>query len=503
MAHDRKLYLDFNALPGLMPCAVLSCCVVLVTGCKIPWNPMKGSEPSYERLLEAEQRQTGRKGLSSRIRPRGAQDDPDRRFSDREELYDDEDTYADVEVGSDSASDPLADDELYQEAYAESTASERALLDRFSKTLRKNQQETSSRKPNIREDGSRRNRTGTDRETYAGNDPFGEATDNDGTSFKMSDIRDVAPRAILGEDSHPRLARNLTTEYGSQGPDSKVRRASARENDLGAIQRAAYDESIADPRHEPIPEQMRKFADSEQVENAPRSLRDLGHAMLASLDEDLAKTTNPDEKTIITRNQRLISFVLNDLDAAQEPIEGLQKEAQEYFRQMLQGLYDATDIDGNPVASRRLTLALQSHRDASMNLSKLANLEVLNASFCTEVDSFGVVTKFPAYEFTGEQEVLLYCELENFVSRIVKDSKYETQLQGSYEITDSKGRKVADQLLPEDTDICGKTRRDFYIAYRLHMPASIEPGRYKLKLTIEDMIGHKFGQATVDFQIVR
>ena len=113
-----------------------------------------------------------------------------------------------------------------------------------------------------------------------------------------------------------------------------------------------------------------------------------------------------------------------------------------------------------------------------------------------------MVSKFQQYHFQANQEVLLYCELENFFSEAVRGG-FETRLQGNYEILDANGRRIADQLLPEDSDMCGNKRDDFYIAYRLHLPETIEPGRHQLKLTIEDMKGHKFGQATIDFHVAR
>jgi hypothetical protein len=129
-------------------------------------------------------------------------------------------------------------------------------------------------------------------------------------------------------------------------------------------------------------------------------------------------------------------------------------------------------------------------------------LEIKNANFCTDVHSYGVISKFASANFQPNQELLLYCELDNFSAEPVKDG-FETQLQGSYEIVDASGRRVADMLLPEDADVCRNQRRDYFIAYRIYMPQKIEPGRYQLRLTIEDMKGRKFGQTALDFQIAK
>jgi hypothetical protein len=96
----------------------------------------------------------------------------------------------------------------------------------------------------------------------------------------------------------------------------------------------------------------------------------------------------------------------------------------------------------------------------------------------------------------------LYCELDNFVSEKSKDGKgFETQLQGSYEVVDASGKRVADQSLPLDSHVCRNKRRDYFIAYRIYIPQKIEPGKYSLKLTVEDVKGRKFGQSQVPFQV--
>lgn len=199
--------------------------------------------------------------------------------------------------------------------------------------------------------------------------------------------------------------------------------------------------------------------------------------------------------------KRYLQLAVGDIDAAMTPIEDMSTEEQEYFRNSLQALFDATDPTGNPVKNRRYTLVMQSQRQAAGHLANLCNLEVNSVAFCTEVESFGVITQFEQYKFKADQEVLLYCEVDNFVAESVKTG-YQTQLQGSYEITDSSGRRVADQLLPLDEHVCKNWRRDYFIPYRMYMPQDIKPGKYQLKLTIEDMKGRKFGQSKLDFEII-
>ncbi len=239
--------------------------------------------------------------------------------------------------------------------------------------------------------------------------------------------------------------------------------------------------------------------------------RKLVHEAIAAAEAEnsaAAMGESPEQKLHREASIRMLSLVAGDLDSALEPIAALQSgekdysHAQEYFRNQLQAFNEAIDPQGNPVLGRRWTLAMQSQRKAHAHLAAVSNLEVQNVAFCTEVDSYGIITKFPQYHFRPDQELLLYCELDNFVAEPVKDG-FQTQLQGSYEIVDANGRRVADQLLPMDEHVCRNQRRDYFIAYRVYMPQDIKPGSYHLKLTIEDMKGRKFGQSNVDFQVMK
>ena len=122
------------------------------------------------------------------------------------------------------------------------------------------------------------------------------------------------------------------------------------------------------------------------------------------------------------------------------------------------------------------------------------------AAFCSAVDSYGVYTVFPANEFEPDQEVLLYVEVDSFSSKRTSDG-YVTSLQGSYQIFDATGRRVADHTFPIEQETCRNRRRDYFIPYRMYMPDKIYPGDYVLQLTVEDTQAQKFGQSSVQFSV--
>ncbi|MFN7736372.1 MAG: hypothetical protein ACK5O8_09655 [Pirellula sp.] len=197
---------------------------------------------------------------------------------------------------------------------------------------------------------------------------------------------------------------------------------------------------------------------------------------------------------------RMLYVTQRRLDDALRPIDRLTEQEQEYVRHQMQAMYEASNPDANPARSRHWSVVMNSQREATAHLASISNLEVRSVAFCKQVDGYGVTERFPKYQFTPDQDVLLYCEVDNVAAERVKGG-YETQLQGNYEICDSKGNRITEQLLPMEPEVCQNHRRDYFIVYKIYMPQQVAPGNYQLRLNIEDRKSKKFGQSTVDFEI--
>ncbi len=488
-----------HKLSGKTHPGILILCAALLShsllGCRTPWPGTRASGPNFDDLIEIERRQSniagGKQTTAARERNAGESDlAATKNPAARKTLK--------------STIDLEADDEFFTD-YEQASPEEQAMLDQVSQSLLRQPQPQQQKLPVPM--NTARNPTSPPSSSRSGAQPSSDQTSPD-DSIGMRFTDDENAESVAGPEQHSPPNKDFRPNFTKQDSPSPRREAelqpathAAPKHEGAAAQLPSYAEPLAE-NEEDAPQPLKKDPTGDKSDLSSINFRELGYAMIDQLNKAYGTATHPDERVDLAKKRRLLNLVLDDLNSAQEPIKDLQPEAADYIRNTFQGLYDATDIGGNPVASRRLTLALQSHRKAMQNLAKLAILEVQHLAFCTEVDSFGVVTKFPHYQFRPDQEVLLYCELENFVSQPVRGG-FETQLQGSYEIVDSSGRRVADQILPEDADVCGNQRQDFYIAYRLHLPAEIEPGDYQFKLTIEDMKGQKFGQALIDFKIIR
>ena len=214
----------------------------------------------------------------------------------------------------------------------------------------------------------------------------------------------------------------------------------------------------------------------------------------------------PDDETEAERSRRLIMtrhlmVLAGDPDRAVAEIEDMGEEEQEYLRHQLLGLWTMIDPEGHPVPARRFTTALPQLREATKYLAAATDsLDVRSLAFCTEIEAYGQIKTFPGNRFDAGQQVILYCEIENFTVSNV-DNGYETNLQGSYDIFNGENEKVLSQLLPADKQVSSNYLRDYFIAYQMHLPKQLERGPYRLQLTMEDVAGKKYGQASIPFEI--
>lgn len=212
------------------------------------------------------------------------------------------------------------------------------------------------------------------------------------------------------------------------------------------------------------------------------------------------KELTPKERQQLEARLRMMYLAANQLDSSLQPVETWDNQEKEWFRNTLQALYHAYDTEGPESRSRRFSLVAERQRAANQHLAAISNLEVRNLEFCSAVESYGLITRFPTNSFKADQMVLLYCEIENFATISVPEG-YETEFKANYEIVDLAGNRVSEQSLPTDRQKCRNWRRDYFIAYRFHLPKDLVPGKYQLKLNIEDLKGKKFGQSSVEFTI--
>ncbi|NND97250.1 MAG: hypothetical protein HKN47_07985 [Pirellulaceae bacterium] len=235
----------------------------------------------------------------------------------------------------------------------------------------------------------------------------------------------------------------------------------------------------------------------------PSSMSDqqLYEALLARLTDPQAVQSEAERsrRLIMARHLMVLS---GDRENAVKQIDGLSSQEQEFMRSQLEGLWTMVDPKGHPVAGRRFSTALPQLREATRHLAAAADeLEVRSLEFCTEIESYGQIKPFPKRRFVAGQQVILYCEVDNFTAKESAEG-FETHLQATYDIFNADNEKVMSQRLPADKQVSRKLLRDYFIAYQMNLPSKLTPGQYRMLLTMEDVEAEKYGQSSITFEIL-
>lgn len=225
---------------------------------------------------------------------------------------------------------------------------------------------------------------------------------------------------------------------------------------------------------------------------------------LAAAIRDLERQTASPQGTAADAAQlarlRLLYLAAGQRDAALRPAPSLPASQQEFLSKSLYGWDAWLDAERTPDAALRAAEAKRALEEAAERLADAAPLAVRNLAFCTEILSYGSHKPFRTNEFSPDQEVLLYVEVENFSSESTARG-YHTALRSSYQIFDARGQRVAEHDFTLTEEYCQNQRRDFFIGYHLRIPKRIYPGKYTLQLTVEDTKSRKVGQSQIEFTV--
>jgi len=161
--------------------------------------------------------------------------------------------------------------------------------------------------------------------------------------------------------------------------------------------------------------------------------------------------------------------------------------------------FDNTDL----TSAQQATQALEAVEQIQKLLRDQADLVVSALQMCWRVDSFGSYKVIPPeYLVAGKRlPVVVYLELENFISKPLPSKTYQTLLSLTIEVLKESGKVCWRQPYEKIEDQASKQRRDFYLAPAVTLPATLPEGRLKLKVTVEDLHGNKVAQRTMDFTL--
>ena len=133
-----------------------------------------------------------------------------------------------------------------------------------------------------------------------------------------------------------------------------------------------------------------------------------------------------------------------------------------------------------------------------------AELRVATIALCTRVDGFGVYQPMPADRLPSGRETtaVLYCEVENFLSRQADGGQWETNLSQEITLYNDRGQRVWSEKAKVVKDLCRNRRHDFFVGQRITLPSALLPGSFSLRVTIVDQNANRVAESTLAVKVV-
>ena len=157
--------------------------------------------------------------------------------------------------------------------------------------------------------------------------------------------------------------------------------------------------------------------------------------------------------------------------------------------------------DNNMLLSKKIRPLVE----LSTRLQSQAELSVPTIALCTRVDGFGKYDPIdpPRFAAGKQTEVIVYCEVANFTSRIAGEKNFwQTDLTQEIVLYSEGGQSVWTDSNPRIQDVSRVRRHDFFVRKMITLPATLPVQRYLVKVTITDQQANRVAEASLPLQIM-
>jgi hypothetical protein len=228
------------------------------------------------------------------------------------------------------------------------------------------------------------------------------------------------------------------------------------------------------------------------------------HSHLAAAIRSMESTSAPGSKSendiALQARLRMLYLLAGRRDDAMRPLPAAPRATQEYWSSQIYGLSTWMDSERTPDPARRAAETKRILGEALNQLGETAPLAVRNLTFCTEVHYFGSFDAVKAAEFAAGQKVLVYAEVENFRTE-PSPKGFHTAVKFNWQIFDARGNRVGDYVSATSEEHSLTPKHEFFLTKWFYLPTPMSSGHYTLQFTVEDVLGHKVGQSSLELTI--
>jgi hypothetical protein len=147
--------------------------------------------------------------------------------------------------------------------------------------------------------------------------------------------------------------------------------------------------------------------------------------------------------------------------------------------------------------------ALAATEELRRLLGQQSGVSIPRIVLVTKVASYGDYEEISPLRFAAGSDIhaYVYTEVANFRSEPIEGDRLRTLLSERVQVFDSSGKVMWEHQESNIEDRVRTPRRDFFIPFPMKLPATLAPGEYVLKVTIEDRIGGTTDQQRLSFSI--
>jgi hypothetical protein len=222
------------------------------------------------------------------------------------------------------------------------------------------------------------------------------------------------------------------------------------------------------------------------------------------LERKLAQKIKDDPRDIPAQlDYQLLEFVKGRATPDMSAVAGLPAEDREIVTSILDGLgnfQSQVTADSNLLLVRKIQPLLEM----ADRLRSESDLSISTIQLCTKVDGYGMYKLADTHYKSGQENpVIVYTEISNFTSELNESHQWETKLTQQAILYTETGIPVWPEKPTAQSvvDQCRNRRHDFFVANVVRLPATLQPGRYLLKVTITDQLADRVAEATTPLEI--
>jgi len=190
---------------------------------------------------------------------------------------------------------------------------------------------------------------------------------------------------------------------------------------------------------------------------------------------------------------------------ALRPTPGMSEDVQRTVIAQIKSVIAAKSADGR-TAPEAANQQLASAEAIRAGAAAKADLLIPKVALCTAIRAFGDYTPYDPPTFpagASDNKVLVYIEVENFMSRETDDGQFKTVLTLRESLLDARGRELWSMQNPPVEDINRQRRRDFFLITPVRkIPPKLPPGEYFYKVEVEDVQAGKVNSGKTQFKLV-